>query len=310
MFIFLVVIFLAINIACGVMLATGFEYIVGEELLLYGIYECSYNYERDVQQLIITVWILTTVWEVLALCLVVWIAVKHFRELQRPSTGWTVGDCFTVLIKTHVLYFAIFVAASCLHIGFLSPKISQSWSLGAETYYGTLHICAVVQKFVLGPRLILGVREYHAKLEANCDAGTDMASIIFQERAWRIRYKRNYGFWPSDEWLAELGNNIRLPEDPYEPPTQKQFWMRGFAHIRGCVDIDPLTIENNFQPETNGAPLEYLDVDGEVVVLSVCFDDEAEIPVIPWQEQVGYLTDILGRQPQWWVNIWPRNPWD
>jgi hypothetical protein len=53
--------------------------------------------------------------------------------------------------------------------------------MGAETYYGILHICAVVQKFVLGPRLILGVREYHAKLQANCDAGTDIL-MVFQER--------------------------------------------------------------------------------------------------------------------------------
>ena len=52
------------------------------------------------------IWVLSTVWEILALCLAIWTAVKHFRELQRPSTGWTVGDCFTVLIKTHVLYFA------------------------------------------------------------------------------------------------------------------------------------------------------------------------------------------------------------
>lgn len=51
-------------------------------------------------------WILITAWEVLILCLAVWIAVRHFRELQHPSTGSVVGDCFTVLIKTHVLYFA------------------------------------------------------------------------------------------------------------------------------------------------------------------------------------------------------------
>jgi len=36
--------------------------------------------------------------------------------------------------------------------------------------------------FVLGPRLILGVREYHAKLVANSDAGEGMSSIAFQAR--------------------------------------------------------------------------------------------------------------------------------
>ncbi|KAG2352565.1 hypothetical protein BDR07DRAFT_834992 [Suillus spraguei] len=53
-------------------------------------------------------WILYTVWEFLALCLAVWIAVKHFRELRRPSTEGTIGDCFMVLMKSHVLYFVSF----------------------------------------------------------------------------------------------------------------------------------------------------------------------------------------------------------
>ena len=48
-------------------------------------------------------WILGTVWEVLALSLAVCIAIKHFREL---STGRTIEDCFKVLIRSHVLYFA------------------------------------------------------------------------------------------------------------------------------------------------------------------------------------------------------------
>jgi len=51
-------------------------------------------------------WILVTVWEVLALSLAVWIAVKHFRELRRHSTSGIIGDCFTVLMQTHVSYFA------------------------------------------------------------------------------------------------------------------------------------------------------------------------------------------------------------
>jgi hypothetical protein len=56
----------------------------------------------------VIIWVLDFVWEVLALCLSVWIAVKHFRDLRRlgPSTGSIIGDCFRVLIKSHVLYFA------------------------------------------------------------------------------------------------------------------------------------------------------------------------------------------------------------
>jgi hypothetical protein len=50
-------------------------------------------------------WLLNTAWEVLTLSLALWSAVKHFRELQQPWARWTIGDCFTVLIKSHVLYF-------------------------------------------------------------------------------------------------------------------------------------------------------------------------------------------------------------
>jgi hypothetical protein len=51
-------------------------------------------------------WVLGTVWEVFALCLAVWIAVKHFRDLRRHSTRGIIRDSFTVLVQTHVNYFA------------------------------------------------------------------------------------------------------------------------------------------------------------------------------------------------------------
>jgi hypothetical protein len=125
MLLFLVIIFLAVNIACVVIAAIGAKYILAgkfyllacrtqligqtpEELILSGFHLCGYNYEGDAQLLFSMIWMLNTVWEVLALCLSVWIAVKHFRDLRRlgPSTGSTIGDCFRVLMKSHVLYFA------------------------------------------------------------------------------------------------------------------------------------------------------------------------------------------------------------
>jgi hypothetical protein len=125
MLIFLVIIFLAVNIACVVLTAIGLKYVVAgkfclltcgtqligqtpEEAILSGMHMCGYNYEEDVQLLISMFWMLNTVWEVLALCMSVWIAVKHFRDLRRLglSTGSTIGDCFRVLIQSHVLYFA------------------------------------------------------------------------------------------------------------------------------------------------------------------------------------------------------------
>lgn len=50
-------------------------------------------------------WILNTVWEVLVLCLAVWVAAKHFFKLQRSTAGSRIVDFFAMLIKTHVLYF-------------------------------------------------------------------------------------------------------------------------------------------------------------------------------------------------------------
>jgi hypothetical protein len=55
-------------------------------------------------------------------------------------------------------------------------------STGSVTYNVILQTFQVVQMFVLGPRLILGVREYHTKLVANSDAASGMTSIAFQER--------------------------------------------------------------------------------------------------------------------------------
>ncbi|KAG1884724.1 hypothetical protein F4604DRAFT_185759 [Suillus subluteus] len=101
MLIFLVVIFLAIRIASVVMVAIRMMQISGEEFVLYGTYQCMFDSGGDFIFLTSMTWILFTVWEVLVLCLAVWIAVKHFHELRQHSTRGIIGDCFTVLMKTH-----------------------------------------------------------------------------------------------------------------------------------------------------------------------------------------------------------------
>ncbi|KAG2049281.1 hypothetical protein BDR06DRAFT_975333 [Suillus hirtellus] len=67
-------------------------------------------------------------WEIVALCFVVRIAVKYFRELRRYSTGGIVGDYFTVLVKSHIVYFArfahtSFLVASSFELGYLFPEV-------------------------------------------------------------------------------------------------------------------------------------------------------------------------------------------
>ncbi|KAG1812694.1 hypothetical protein EV424DRAFT_1542034 [Suillus variegatus] len=181
MLMFLVIIFLAINIACGVIAAIGLNDAVEEELILSGIYVCTGVYSGDDQLLFSMTWILNTVWEVLSLCLSVCVAVKHFRERRQlgPLTGSTVGDCFRVLIQSHVLYFSSFVGVSCLQLTLISPEILNSDSIGVSILGGALEVLLIMQMFVLGPRLILSVREYHTKLVAYSNAETSMNSIVF-----------------------------------------------------------------------------------------------------------------------------------
>ncbi|KAG1797257.1 hypothetical protein EV424DRAFT_96840 [Suillus variegatus] len=183
MLMFLVITFLAVNITCEVIAVIGLNNTVSEEFILSGTYTCYYVNDLDVQLLFSMTWVLSTIWEVLALCLSVWVVVKHFRDLRRlsPSTESTIGDCFRMLIQSHVLYFASFVGVSCLQLVYLSPEISNSSSTGAQILGGAIEILSIVQMFVLGPRLILGVREYNAKLVESSDAEASMNSIVFQE---------------------------------------------------------------------------------------------------------------------------------
>jgi len=51
-----------------------------------------------------------------------------------------------------------------------------------EGYFGILTIVEVVRVYVLGPRLILSVREYHATIVADSDPGNGMTTTVFWER--------------------------------------------------------------------------------------------------------------------------------
>ncbi|OAX33013.1 hypothetical protein K503DRAFT_560672 [Rhizopogon vinicolor AM-OR11-026] len=178
MLIFLIVMVVATTINSVVTIAIGSSHISGEELVLSGLHQCILLGNKQI--LVAETWIFGSVWEVLILCLAIWIAVKHFRELRRPSEEWTIGDCFTILIKTHVHYFVGFTTAACLNLGLLSPTFENS--LTAETIYtGFIQLAQVVQLFVLGPRLILSIREHNAKLVADSDEGTAMSTMAFPE---------------------------------------------------------------------------------------------------------------------------------
>lgn len=180
--IFLIGIFLAVTIACSVMDGIGTHPFTGEELVLSGTYLCTIMEAQP--QLVHWTRVIGTIWEALVLGLSVRIAIKYFRELKqlRVSTGSTIGDCFTMLIKSQVLYFIAFLAVSCFDLGYFSQKLSTSNSVGAQVYYGVLLFVFPVQMFVLGPHLILGIRGYRAELVDNSEAETGFTTIYFQER--------------------------------------------------------------------------------------------------------------------------------
>ncbi|KAG1804720.1 uncharacterized protein HD556DRAFT_1477169 [Suillus plorans] len=176
--VFLIIILLAISITCGVFVERETSQTSGEELILSGTYNCGYTITGEDTQIPYTmVLALYPAWQIFVLFLTVWIVVKHFRELRRSSTGWIIGGWLAVLVQPHVIYAAV----SCLVLGSLSPKISSSTSEGALFYDYLVEIATILQMFVLGPRLVLGVREYHAKLVADSDAGTN-TTIALQQR--------------------------------------------------------------------------------------------------------------------------------
>ncbi|KAG2133253.1 uncharacterized protein EDB93DRAFT_887238 [Suillus bovinus] len=180
---FMIFIFLTINISGAAIVAMMLRKISVEEVILFGTYQCNIELGGDRVLLCRMYSMLIAIWEILALCLAGWVTAKHFREQRRHSTGGIIKDCFTVLMKSHSVYFASFTVAFCSLFGYLSPRVSEPpYSLRAQIYFGVFQIFVLVQLFVLGPRLILSIREYYAKLVADSDTTTEMTSIAFQER--------------------------------------------------------------------------------------------------------------------------------
>ncbi|KAG1848100.1 hypothetical protein DFJ58DRAFT_476216 [Suillus subalutaceus] len=173
MLIFLVIVLLASTITSVITTVMSNTGILVEEFVLFGspiclfekigTYQMNLGYESVIS---------TAIWEVLASVLAVRIVIKHFRELRQSSTGSTIGDCFMALIKSHAFYFVAFAVCNLLH-----PRLTVSKYHGAAFYSDVLQVAQVLQMFVLGPRLILSIREYHAELVARSDEGIAMTII-------------------------------------------------------------------------------------------------------------------------------------
>jgi hypothetical protein len=126
----------------------------------------------------------------------------------------------------------------------------------------------------------------------------------------RLRHTQYYGFSITKQWLVDLGKNIQYPSDHLDPPDDGRYFLRGYQYIQWAVRIHLLGVELCFQAKKDGAPPEHVKANGKVLVLSVLSDGDVDSPLCPVQEQVDYLTELLGRKPRWWVGIWPRNDWE
>ncbi|KAG1842225.1 hypothetical protein F4604DRAFT_1938953 [Suillus subluteus] len=217
MLIFLVVTFCSVLVVCGVIGTIGSTYTPTNVILLNGT-QCISEVNEGEQLSTLQAYIVATVWHVLTLCLAIWIFAKRFRELQPPLTGQTfIGDCFIVLIKTQVFYFTIFTAGCCLNIGLISPMVSDTTRVGGQIYWGFLELATLLQMFVVGPRLILSIRKYHADLLPISEDGTfEMPTIDFQALQMSTgsdlnipvpkESKYNFSDFSLDaDWTAEIG---------------------------------------------------------------------------------------------------------
>jgi hypothetical protein len=173
--VFLVVTLLASTIASGVLVVIGSLGISEQEAILSGYHTCFTEVDARIMLTYESV-ISTAVWEILSLFLAAWVVIKHVRQ---SPTGSTIGDYFTTLIESHTFYFLAFATVACFMLGSLSPNITNSPSIGSATYTGILSITQMLQMFVLGPRLILSVREHHAKVTTRTNGGI-VTSITFK----------------------------------------------------------------------------------------------------------------------------------
>lgn len=130
-----------------------------------GIYQCTYNYDGDARLLMSIAWILRMVWEVLVMCLVVWVVVKHFRQLRLSSQAGIIGDCFTILMKTHAVYFVRLVATFTKVIFLCWSSTRSSFVAGfcitLHYFFSTVSVCWPLADICVSPFIISIGLKFH-----------------------------------------------------------------------------------------------------------------------------------------------------
>jgi hypothetical protein len=122
-----------------------------------------------------------------------------FQDINRESrillcsvslVIWMLWSCLTEV--PHLLALLLWLASRlshCFHTSWcanlwLAATADHSlqdpdYAVGNAIFFGVLSIAEVLQMFVLGPRLVLSIREHHTKVMARADGGTGMTSIAF-----------------------------------------------------------------------------------------------------------------------------------
>ncbi|KAG1888562.1 hypothetical protein F4604DRAFT_1713457 [Suillus subluteus] len=131
-----------------------------------------------------------------------------------------------------------------------------------------------------------------------------------------------YGYAISHEWLVRFAEQ-HCPEklrDRNSEGYKTHAMVRGYIHLvyfTGINNLDTIACFNPMEgasvppewiPVSNG---DYDDVlsDEEILafqiqtvhVLTVCSDEEESFKDRPNQEQMDYLTELVGHGPQWWM---------
>ena len=155
-------------------------------------------------------------WEALVLCLAVWIAVKHFRELRGTPTGWTVGDCFTILIRSHAFYFARW--AGNFNVIFL-PCLSSTLVL--------LHFFAFTASFFLH-------RSWYAIVNISVTCTSDISrSFNSSQPPFQLASLTVFLFW-WDLWIhlcwdhASSSASEHIMPSCWPTPMEELAWLQFF----------------------------------------------------------------------------------
>ncbi|KAG1860895.1 hypothetical protein F4604DRAFT_1788759 [Suillus subluteus] len=120
------------------------------------------------------------------------------------------------------------------------------------------------------------------------------------------RHRQIYGYYVSEQWLHKTARFLLDKLHPDLPETK----ARTNAHadpsysFQKTFRIHSLSTSLAILPSGQEVPPDCMD-DDAVCVLYIFSDQPDSYYRRPTQEQVDELTRLVGREPQWWVDVMP-----